>query len=489
MRRTLLLITLVFFLFPGFAQKGVVRRHLSDHLAKIASLTHKQTIAAPKGHTYYRLDTFGVDINYYGYINGTLYPYLRTIDSYDNYNYVVDALTKQYDLNSHNYVDIQEDIYARDANHNVVQHIKKIGYGNLHYDTRDLYVYDANNNMIVQVYQDYDDNTDNWVNSSLDSFFYNNRNLKTMYVEYNYDISAHAWNPSWKVEYSYDAFNNNTLQKGYYYNGSSWSQITLDSFYYQNGYLMRKVHYNWNFATSSWRFVMQIDYTYDANGNLLSEIDFVEDDTTYMEHNYYNAQNLLIRDTIWNRDDNSGSLIYSENTVYLYDSDNNPIASVSQTWDTTSNQWVNDENDVIHYNTNANFADAIYPEEIRRMFEGVPMIYLPTDILIKEWRRDSSTWMNMVDLLFKYKTIVTSIDNIANSQQITLYPNPASDVIHINLPEEQKPLVMIYDENGRVVRTTKLVTGQVSVKSLPTGTYFVVIRGKNQIYVAKFLKR
>ncbi len=489
MRRTLLLLALMFFLFHGFAQKGVEIKHLSGHLAKIASLTHKQTVAPAKGNTFYRLDTFDLNINFYGYIDADLMPYLKTIYSYDNDNYLIDALTKQYDLNSHNFVDIQEEIYTRDANHNIVQYVSKSGYGNLNFDYRYLFVYDANNNKIVQTYQVYDDDAGDWINSSLDSFYYNNRNLKTMYVEYNYDTSAHSWEPNWKVEYTYDAFDNNTLQKGYYYNGSSWTQLTLDSFYYQNGYLMRHVRYNWNFASSSWRFVMQEDYTYDVNGNLLTEVDIVGNDTTYIAHNYYNDQNLLVKDTIWERDYYTGYFGYDRNTVYQYDSDNSLTQTVSQTWDTTLNQWINDELAIVNYNTNANFSDAIYPEDLQNMFEGMSIIHLPTDVLFKQWRRDSSVWMDVVDLIFKYKTIITSAGNVSNPQQITLYPNPASNIIHINLPDEQKALVMIYDENGRVIRSTKLVAGQISVKSLPTGTYFVVVRDKNKIYVGKFLKK
>ncbi len=488
MRRTVLLLTLIFFIFQGFAQKDVSLKHSLSHFAKINSLSHKQGLVPVKGQTFYRLDTFGRNVNYAGYIGAPLQPLNRVIYTYDNYNYVIDALTKHYDLNSQSFVDFQEDIYTRDANHNIVEHVEKSGYGSLDYDYRDLYVYDANNNLIVKTHQLYNSDNNNWQNNELDSFYYNNRNLNTLMIEYYWNGSSNSWEKSWKEEYTYDSFNNKIVERTYSWYNSAWTNNSLDSFYYQNGFLMREVDYFW--SNGNWQFVGQYDYTYDSNGNMISEVDYDNNhDTIYMERDYYNEQNLLVKDTTWDIDDNTGNFGYSENNVYLYDNNNNLDKVIEQNWDSNNNQWVNAMYAIVNFNLNENFESAIFPEEIQQMFGDAPFINLPTDILIKRWRADSSVWNDMYQYIFRYKTIVTSLGNVSNSQQITLYPNPASNVININLPDEQKALVMIYDENGRVVRSSKLVTGQVSVKSLPTGTYFVVVQGKNKIYVGKFLKK
>ena len=493
MKYILLFLTVSFMFLQGFSQKEIF--NLQDYTGDLAiqssnslSKTKKTVSNFPKSSTVYVLDTFYFDYNYQMQPNSPFEPYSRVLFTYDNDFYLIDELQQQYNNDSSRYYDNSEAIYSRDANHNIIQEVTKIANsnGDLVPNSRTNYTYDANNNLIVSNYQSYDQSSQNWINSSLDSLFYNSQNLDTLFIHYNWNSSSSNWQPSYKRQYKYDAFNNKVLDVYWSYYSSSWYKNTLDSFYYQNGYLMRKVRYSWDNNNSNWVLLSRVDYDYDLNGNLTERTNYDNNlNIIFKQKFYYNTNNLIVKDTSFIRN----NLQYYSNEQFGYDNLNNLINVTKQRYDTTAGQWIDNIALDYGYYSNGDANNAIIPEDFLTFFNGVNFVSLPQYAILRFWNTDSSAWINYFKFRYIFKTIVTSVGNVANSQQITLYPNPATNVININLPEEQKAMVMIYDENGRVVRSSKLVTGQISVKSLPTGTYFVVVQGKNKIYVGKFLKK
>ena len=489
MKRIFLLLVLLPFIFQGLAQKDVsIIRDPQQYFfnTQILNPQHsREHLKAIKSATIYKLDTLVRNRNPFNYRHD-LEPNLIRIYTYDDYNYLINVLYKRYDSDSGSYVATTEQIYTRDANHNVVHYLEKTGYGTLNYYQQYFYSYDANNNLIEQKYQLYDNTIDDWVNNTLDSFYYNTQNLDTLSINYVWNTSDNQWQPFWKAHFYYDSFGNKIMKKTYFWNSSTsaWDIYGLDSFYYENGYLIRAVSYLWDYDGGSWAFNFVTDYIYDSNGNLILYYSLNRDlDTTYKKAFYYDSRNLLIKDTVWSRDFSTNFYGYLFNEVLTYDDSTNWISEIMQRWDTTSHSWINDRALYFSYNTDVNISNAIMPFNYRFC------VNLPTRLLFKLWNTDSSYWYDTFEYLYKYETIITSSQRISNPFQITLYPNPADNVVNINIPDERQAIVSIYDENGRLVHTAPLITGQVNVKFLPTGTYFVVVRGKNKVYVGKFLKR
>jgi hypothetical protein len=78
-----------------------------------------------------------------------------------------------------------------------------------------------------------------------------------------------------------------------------------------------------------------------------------------------------------------------------------------------------------------------------------------------------------------YSEIITV--NIAGSKQVSAWPNPATDVIHINSPLTNgggSSRLLIYDISGRIVMQGGLQSGMntVQVASLPHGTYILTVK-------------
>jgi hypothetical protein len=79
------------------------------------------------------------------------------------------------------------------------------------------------------------------------------------------------------------------------------------------------------------------------------------------------------------------------------------------------------------------------------------------------------------------------------SSQVTLYPIPTKDILHISAPciNEARNIDLVA-VTGQVLESYSISTldgSNLSVSRLPAGSYFVLIRGGGQSYALPFLKQ
>ena len=78
-------------------------------------------------------------------------------------------------------------------------------------------------------------------------------------------------------------------------------------------------------------------------------------------------------------------------------------------------------------------------------------------------------------------TFVNGIVQLGNTQKVTVYPNPASDLLNLTWSEKPEAEVSVIDLNGKVITTlicNNGLTNSVNVKALSPGTYILRITGK-----------
>jgi hypothetical protein len=76
------------------------------------------------------------------------------------------------------------------------------------------------------------------------------------------------------------------------------------------------------------------------------------------------------------------------------------------------------------------------------------------------------------------------------TQELALYPNPASTIINLSLPDgEEIASVAITDMQGRKVVTSYANHGQLNVSSLSAGLYIINVQGEQHEYRQKFSKQ
>ncbi len=76
--------------------------------------------------------------------------------------------------------------------------------------------------------------------------------------------------------------------------------------------------------------------------------------------------------------------------------------------------------------------------------------------------------------------------NIAESDNITLYPNPTSGKLTIVADDVEK--VEVFDQSGRIAATFK-DTNEIDIHNLPTGAYTLRITLHNGSAVKRVIKQ
>lgn len=72
---------------------------------------------------------------------------------------------------------------------------------------------------------------------------------------------------------------------------------------------------------------------------------------------------------------------------------------------------------------------------------------------------------------------------------ISIFPNPTSDIINIKNTENQLINIQLFDLSGRLVLTesTQNSNHQISVRELPSGVYFIKLQSGNESSIQKFI--
>ena len=93
-------------------------------------------------------------------------------------------------------------------------------------------------------------------------------------------------------------------------------------------------------------------------------------------------------------------------------------------------------------------------------------------------------WIDNVTL--PASTIIANVDEVIGRQSVMVYPNPANEMLYIELGDSQSDVV-IYNSLGQMVKRIEMASGdvQMNVADLNSGVYFVKVNGE----ITKVVKR
>lgn len=114
--------------------------------------------------------------------------------------------------------------------------------------------------------------------------------------------------------------------------------------------------------------------------------------------------------------------------------------------------------------------------------EALGMQYGPAAADARNTLLNSKGWLFGTGASDSYNAdceVVTSVNPLWNNTSFTVYPNPASDILYVELPDEMSlnSNVDIYDFTGKLIKTTKInkKSGTINVSAFPKGIYLVKI--------------
>ncbi len=146
-----------------------------------------------------------------------------------------------------------------------------------HYYVNNLYTYDDAGNMLTSIYQIYDDSTQQWVNHEKSENTYNSEGDQLSELILMWEEEEY-WLENYMIEYSYDA-NGNVLEELVYYNYSDSLELSSRTRYIYNtsGQLTERYDDSWIDSSGTWLESAKSVLSYDVNGN----------NTGYIQHYWY----------------------------------------------------------------------------------------------------------------------------------------------------------------------------------------------------------
>ena len=89
---------------------------------------------------------------------------------------------------------------------------------------------------------------------------------------------------------------------------------------------------------------------------------------------------------------------------------------------------------------------------------------------------------------FYIPEITVSMEELnSKNSSIVVYPNPTDDLVYINLAADELKSVVIYDVNGKYVKTN--TTSNFSMKDHENGVYYLLIHTNQGTEVKKLIKQ
>ncbi len=91
--------------------------------------------------------------------------------------------------------------------------------------------------------------------------------------------------------------------------------------------------------------------------------------------------------------------------------------------------------------------------------------------------------------LWEIQGIISSVDNIENSEKAKLYPNPSNGELFINYSDWIE-YIRIYDSNGRLVESRRIQQVGKALKlnlDLPKGQYFIQLDSNDEVVTKSFM--
>lgn len=92
---------------------------------------------------------------------------------------------------------------------------------------------------------------------------------------------------------------------------------------------------------------------------------------------------------------------------------------------------------------------------------------------------------------FTVSDAILSVNEVTNSNQIKVYPNPAKNVVKIEgIDKALIEGISVVDISGKIVKTSfEANTGNLDISNLSSGMYFIIIESKQNIHKFKILKK
>lgn len=336
-----------------------------------------------------------------------------------------------------------------------------------------------------------------WENLYNYTYAYNwNLEVDNSYA-YEWNEGQNFWEPTTRIINTYNA-NVKITETLTQQNNNGWDDASRILYTYNgNGYEEDRTYQN--YSNNMWVNLLKSEHTYDGNGNITQTISYLWDSnnslwmqsdrtiSTYMG-------NVVVEELFEYYDELGGSWLTNGRTVYTLNGNNQHETQTDQEW--VNGGWMDDEKIQITYNGNGDIAltekfdwndntnswdpasknDYIYNNDMQ-LYQTISQAWI------------NNSWLNVGRFTHTYGPY-QSVEELGVNR-LHVYPNPASDIITVNLENTGQSIATIFNAEGKVV-DRQVLSGKINtlpLGRLPIGNYFIQLMQGNKAYSGNFIKQ
>lgn len=382
--------------------------------------------------------------------------------------------------------------YSYDANGNIISEVDELFQNNTWVnDWKGMYAYDTAGNLILKTEQ-------TWVSGAWENLWKDTITFDSSGREFTRTLQT--WNNSVWENYnkwisSYDSAGNIDIYTSYQWVNNAWVSSRRYSYSYDNnGNMLTKLIEQW--TTSQWTNSYHYTYTYDGNDNMLTYLEKQWNttntvwDSTEKWTMTYTGNNMFTRLVEkWQ----NGSWKNIEKRTNTYDASGNLLTRIIEKWQT--NVWINFSKFSFTYDGNGNSETGKYETWKNGSW------HKNNNYSLWLYYSNSSQIFDFYSNYHRYETTYRKSGNtdlpdfINNTINISVYPNPATDIISVSLNQKhfEKTVILkasVYSLQGRFLfgQNIKKENTNLNISKLAKGMYFLKVECAEGIAVRRFVK-
>ena len=353
------------------------------------------------------------------------------------------------------------------------------------------YQYNANNKLDNTIDLTWDAPIANqWNNNYKEMVSYDANNNINETIEQIWNATSNQWDNDYKTNITFNANDNPYLVIGYNWNNGQWNNdFKIDVTYVSALVINQVISYNWDTNSNQWLEETKTNYNYNANNKIDTVISEEYDGTQYDLSDktiYAYDANDMISEIIYQYRD-GGQWVNSDKTTYQVDTNANRVSEISFDFATS---WSYNTKIEYTYNTSllmANIANPFNQSEIEYKlgFENNPF----TNKILHQTNYSYATgaWSGNDKTTYYY--VNTASVNNANVTNVSIYPNPTTNIVNVNFNDTSFNIkqINIYDVLGKKVLQTS--NKQINIQHLEKGVYNIEITStKGNLIRKKIIK-
>jgi len=353
-------------------------------------------------------------------------------------------------------------------------------------DDMTKYFCDDNGNVSSYIYYEYNEASGNLEPNIKTVLSYNEKNLIINKEEYNYDNNS--WNKQVKYGYEYNDNGQLTIEYEYSVDDGEWKLDAKTNYNYENNNnLISKISFNW--IDSDWELSEKYEYTYE-NNNLVKENYHIWSNNTWninsVKKYSYNDNNDMIQEIYYSYT-TEGNIIYNYKHTYTFDNNHNTLTEIDYQWNTGS--WLENKKYEIFYNMNYLLTQSIQPFEFDLEI-GAGNNNIITSV--KGYSKSNNDWSQIATTTLYYSEHdLVSTQEKQSTENIKVYPNPASNYINVSFANNTKDAILfnLFNIQGQIVLSKTIKNNeQINISNLPKGMYLYNILVNGDVFSGKICK-